>query len=88
MSKRQQADIASISGGEFADEEETQLPMTYVVMKVMPDIHEKALQWLAGKIRGKRSDGGGELVAILQPKFKADEVNLIYFYKIYCYCLV
>lgn len=74
MSKRQRADIESISGLE-SEEGATELPPTYVVMKVVPDIHEKALQWLATKIRGKKSDGGGELVAILQPKTNAEEVQ-------------
>ncbi|ERL93458.1 hypothetical protein D910_10749 [Dendroctonus ponderosae] len=72
MSKRQRADIESISGLE-PEERATELPPTYVVMKVVPDIHEKALQWLATKIRAKKSDGGGELVAILQPKTNAEE---------------
>ncbi|XP_066260073.1 anoctamin-10 [Euwallacea similis] len=72
MSKRLHVDIGSISGLELQDKE-TQLPATYVVMKVIPDIHEKALQWLATKIRGKKTDGGGELVAILQPKTEAQE---------------
>ncbi|XP_050306991.1 anoctamin-10 [Anthonomus grandis grandis] len=73
MSKRQQrADIGSISGLED-QEKETELPATYVVMKVIPDIHEKGLQWLAAKIIGNRVDGGGELIAMLQPRTSSDE---------------
>lgn len=72
MSKRLRADIASLPGLQ-SDSEESQLPETYVVMKVVPDIHEKALQWLFTKIRGKKTEGGGELVAILQPKTEPNE---------------
>ncbi|XP_066148761.1 anoctamin-10 [Euwallacea fornicatus] len=72
MLKRQHVNIESNSGLKIEDKE-VQLPATYVVMKVIPDIHEKALQWLATKIRGKKTDGGGELVAILQPKSEAQE---------------
>lgn len=76
MSKRLRADIASLPGLQ-SDSEESQLPETYVVMKVVPDIHEKALQWLFTKIRGKKTEGGGELVAILQPKTEPNEVRAI-----------
>lgn len=67
MSKRQQAEIRNTSGGELPDED-SQLPMTSIVMKVRADIHEKALQWLIGKIQGKRTDGGGELIVMMVPK--------------------
>ncbi|XP_030753800.1 anoctamin-10 [Sitophilus oryzae] len=55
------------------DEEQTQLPPTYVVVKVVPDIHERALQWLVGKIRAKKSDGGGELVIMMEEKYSSEQ---------------
>ncbi|KAF7266321.1 hypothetical protein GWI33_020349 [Rhynchophorus ferrugineus] len=60
------------SGMKLTDEE-TQLPPTYVVMKVAADIHEMALQWLIGKVRAKKYDGGGELVVMMEEKFTASE---------------
>ncbi|KAL1490361.1 hypothetical protein ABEB36_013072 [Hypothenemus hampei] len=67
MSGRQHADIDSISGLESVGEN-VQLPTTYVVIKLIPDIQEKALQWLIEKIQGKKTDGGAELIVMLQPK--------------------
>lgn len=76
MPRRLHADVASLPGLE-PDPDDGQLPETYVVMKVTADIHEKALQWLFTKIRAKKTEGGGELVAILQPKTEPDEVRFL-----------
>ncbi|XP_018568866.1 anoctamin-10 isoform X2 [Anoplophora glabripennis] len=51
---------------ESSDVEETVLPPTYIVLQVSSDIPEKTLLWLIDKIRGKKRDGGGELIVMKQ----------------------
>lgn len=64
MSK-QQLDASDVMSDEF--DENTPLPPTYLVLKVASDIRENTLTWLIDKIRGKRRDGGAELIVMRQP---------------------
>lgn len=48
-------------------EDSASLPQTYMVMMLNPDIDENTLIWVVEKIRGKRRDGGAELVIFKQP---------------------
>lgn len=60
-----------IEDGDTADEgsdiDEIALPSTYIVMQLDPDIPKTTLNWLIDKIRGRRRDGGGELILLRQP---------------------
>ena len=64
MSK-QELDTVETMSDEF--DEGTSLPPTYLVLKVASDIKENTLTWLIDKIRGKRRDGGAELIVMRQP---------------------
>ncbi|XP_044267516.1 anoctamin-10 isoform X1 [Tribolium madens] len=64
MSK-QQLDASDVMSDEF--DENTSLPPTYLVIKIASDIKENTLTWLIDKIRGKRRDGGAELIVMRQP---------------------
>lgn len=52
------------------------LPPTYIVLHIRPKVHETTIKWLVEKIRGKRRDGGAELIIMRQP-YKPDEVFLV-----------
>lgn len=68
MSKQHLSDQSETSD-DLGDglEESSSLPQTYMVMMLNPDIDENTLIWLVEKIRGKRRDGGAELVIFKQP---------------------
>lgn len=51
------------------------IPETYMVLMLSPEINGTALKWLTEKIRGKRRDGGAELVLFKQP-FDEDKVRI------------
>lgn len=70
MSKQQQALEYPPREGE-----ESTLPQTYIVLRLAPDVNEKALIWLVDKIRAKRRDGGAELLAFREP-YNPKEVRL------------
>lgn len=53
-------------GNEDTSDEETVLPTTYIVVKISKDIKTATLHWLVEKIRGKRRDGGAELIVMTQ----------------------
>lgn len=65
MSK-QQIDAGSDGMSDDLNDEGAQLPATYLVVRIAPDIKENTLTWLIDKIRGKRRDGGAELIAMRQ----------------------
>lgn len=56
-------------------DEITNLPQTYIVMQLDPETPATALKWLVDKIRGRRRDGGAELVLFKQPT-QENEVNI------------
>nr|CAH7756325.1 unnamed protein product [Callosobruchus chinensis] len=61
---------------EGTDSEDTTLPPTYLVVQLTSKIHEETLRWLIDKLRGRKSDGGGELVVMKQPVNTADNFIL------------
>lgn len=64
------------AGEESSDAEETVLPPTYIVLQISSDIPEKTLTWLIDKIRGRKRDGGGELIAMKQP-YNPEDVSIL-----------
>lgn len=56
-------------------DENTVLPPTYIVLKIAYDICENTLIWLVEKIRGKRRDGGAELIVLREP-YDPEEVRI------------
>lgn len=74
MSK-QQLDSGD-AGEESSDAEETVLPPTYIVVQISSDIPEKTLTWVIDKIRGRKRDGGGELIVMKQP-CNPEDVSII-----------
>ncbi|KAJ8969671.1 hypothetical protein NQ317_002698 [Molorchus minor] len=75
MSK-QAIDISGAIMAEESPEEETVLPPTYIVLQVASNVPENTLKWLIDKIRGRKRDGGGELVVMKQP-FNPDDALLV-----------
>lgn len=57
-------------------DEATVLPQTYLVLQLNPETPSSALKWLVDKVRGRRRDGGAELVLLKQPILD-NEVNNI-----------
>nr|XP_023025137.1 anoctamin-10-like [Leptinotarsa decemlineata] len=53
-------------GDEISDVEDTVLPPTYIVLQIDPDIPKTTLTWIIDKIKGKKRDGGGELIVMKQ----------------------
>ncbi|XP_065163565.1 anoctamin-10 isoform X3 [Atheta coriaria] len=43
------------------------LPRSYIVVRIAADIPERTLVWLVDRIKGKRRDGGAELIVMRQP---------------------
>ncbi|XP_072377103.1 anoctamin-10 isoform X1 [Diabrotica undecimpunctata] len=58
---------AEILGEDLAEIDEKYLPPTYLVIQLSADIPVNTLTWLIEKLRGKKRDGGGELIVIKQP---------------------
>lgn len=57
----------SVDVSDEACEDLTVLPQTYIVIRIAPDIQETTIEWLLEKIRGKRRDGGAELIVMKEP---------------------
>lgn len=55
------------SGDDTADMDEAVLPPTYIVLQISQKVPKETLTWLVNKIRGRRRDGGGELILMKQP---------------------
>lgn len=49
------------------DDVHSYIPRTYIVLTLSEEINGTALKWLIEKIRGKRRDGGAELLLFKQP---------------------
>lgn len=65
---RQQTDgDMSASPNDSAEETAAVFPPTYVVLQFSRRTKTEALVWLVDKIRGKRRDGGAELLIRRQP---------------------
>lgn len=64
------AESADSSADESSDE--SHRPQTYIVIKLAVNTPSAALQWLVDKIRGKRRDGGAELIVFKQ-EYNVDE---------------
>lgn len=58
-----------------SDEGLKSFPQTYIIIKFSAKANEKAIAWFISKIRGKRQDGGAELLIRRQP-YKESEVKL------------
>ena len=58
----------SASPSDSAEETAVVFPPTYIVIQFSRHIKTAALVWLVNKIRGKRSDGGAELLVRRQPR--------------------
>ncbi|XP_044750603.1 anoctamin-10 isoform X2 [Coccinella septempunctata] len=58
------------------DEEEEQLPPTYIVVTVAKETPDITLAWLIRKIRGHKRDGGAELVVMKQPRSAKEQYIL------------
>lgn len=65
MSKQNLTGDLSDDHGEVDDA--PTIPQTYIVIELSTEINGTALKWLVEKIRGKRRDGGAELVIFKQP---------------------
>lgn len=76
MSK-QQPDSSDVMSDELSDDITT-LPPTYIVLKIAKDMKEATILWLIDKIRGKRRDGGAELIVMKQP-INPDDVHSLFF---------
>ncbi|CAH0557355.1 unnamed protein product [Brassicogethes aeneus] len=58
-------------------DDETVLPSTYIVIKVAENIPEATVKWLINKIKGKKRDGGAELIVMMQPS-SGDEGHVLH----------
>lgn len=52
--------------------DEQTLPPTYIVLQINGKTQENTVRWLVEKIRGKRRDGGAELIVMRQPYKRED----------------
>ena len=57
----------SASPNDSAEETAAVFPPTYVVLQFSRRAKTEALAWLVDKVRGKRRDGGAELLVRRQP---------------------
>lgn len=56
-----------------SDESPKVFPQSYIIIKFAPKTKDKTLAWFIRKIKGKRQDGGAELLVRRQP-YKEKEV--------------
>lgn len=63
-------------GFSYAEDDTKQLPRSFLVVKLSPNIPENTLLWLVDKIRGERAEGGAELLVMKQPYNKKEGVVL------------
>ncbi|XP_071053046.1 anoctamin-10 isoform X1 [Onthophagus taurus] len=68
-------DIPEVSE-EILSEDPSVLPQTYIVIQLNPEISAKTLQWIIEKIKGRRRNGGGELIVFRQPYIKEEPIYL------------
>lgn len=61
---------------EESEDDETVLPPSYIVIRLNPEIEQTTLEWLVHKIKGKRRDGGAELIVLKQPYKPSEGVIL------------
>lgn len=66
MSKQNLNDELSDEHNEIDEIPSSSLPETYIVLMLNTEINGTALKWLVEKVRGKRRDGGAELVLFKQ----------------------
>lgn len=57
-------------------EEVTSNPQTYIVLKFSPNVNRSTIHWIVDRIRGKRRNGGAELLIKKQP-YDPDEVSVL-----------
>lgn len=77
MVYQQTGDVGDVS--DETSDEGVQVPRTCIVIKVARHVRDVTVQWLVNKIRGKRRDGGAELVVRQEP-YDPSEVRLNHAY--------
>lgn len=68
------------AGDDSGEDEAGVFPQTHIVIKFASHINASAMMWLVDKIRGKRRDGGAELLVRRQPR-RSNEVGVDSRYK-------
>lgn len=76
MSKQNLNEDLSDEHTETDDIPSTSIPETYIVLTLSTEIKGATLKWLIEKIRGKRRDGGAELVLFKQ-SYDENKVTLL-----------
>ncbi|GLV46184.1 Abnormal X segregation [Carabus blaptoides fortunei] len=74
MVHQQTGDVTDAS--DETSDEGVQLPRTYIVIKVAKHVRDVTVLWLVNKIRGKRRDGGAELVVRQEPYDPSEGITL------------
>ncbi|CAG9854829.1 unnamed protein product [Phyllotreta striolata] len=59
--------VTDVADEDSCDIDDTNLPPTYLVIQLSSTIPLNTLRWFVEKIRGKKRDGGGELIVMKQP---------------------